>query len=84
MGIRFIVLVISFISVCFGNLYAEANAHKQITFDVVIENVNHKVRRTKNCDELDKYLDLLVGLKKQDLLSDKQEQRVEVILQNRC
>lgn len=84
MGIRLLVLVITFMSAYFFNSYAEADSHKEITFDTVIENINHKVRRTKGCEEINQYLDLLDGLKNEKLLSSKQEKRVEVILQNRC
>jgi hypothetical protein len=84
MGIRLLVLVFTFISAYAFNSYAEADSHKEITFDTVIENINHKVRRTKSCEDMTQYLDLLDSLKNEKILSEKQEKRVEVILQNRC
>jgi hypothetical protein len=84
MGLRFLIVIVAFISVNISSGYADTVDNNIATIDSVLNNIHSKVRKSKSCEDINKYLKLLNNLDKQDYLTQDHQERIDIIVKNQC
>lgn len=86
MGIRFLIVVVSFVCVSINTIYADTTANRDTTIDSLLSKINSKVRKSKNCENINQYLAVLKNLKTEnrDYLTQEHQEKINTLLRNKC